>query len=247
MRPNLVLLVTAFGLSLLPLFATSGLAQTTASQPAIIHMIYHDAQVTGKTTTTSTIEDRHVLASAEVHGNKVTLVFDSSACEVYESGVHTNKGCNRDDSQGDLKAQSKYSPRVNDARNENAHATRITFTSLAKAAAFRNLMLSTPPPVLEVTAADTRIDSNNIFLKPPGTKTYVSFEDYVRGAIAQAQVPSEAQNMMKTITMDPEPDVSTIEKQPSVYNKNRPKGGGATDASKPDLSTVPIPMPAGHF
>jgi hypothetical protein len=250
MRPDLVLSVTALGLSLLPLLATSGLAQTTAPQPAIIHMIYHDAEVTGKNTTTSTIEDQHVLASAQVHGNKVTLNFNAADCEVYESGVHTYKGCNWSNIQGNLKVESKYSPSVDNARSKNALSTTITFDTPAKAVAFKNIMLSTQPPVLAVTAADVtrspssvdeHIHSSNILLRQAGTTSYQSFDSYLSASLTQSQVPSEAQKMMTKIKME---EADDSKENPSVFT-NHSKDGIAVDADKPALT--PEPVSAGHL
>jgi len=249
MRTNSVLSMAAAGLSLLPIFATPGLAQTTAPQPAIVHMIYHDAAVT--TQATSTIEDRHVLESAEVHGNKVKLVFNSNACEVYENGVQTNKGCNWGDIQGDLKVQSKYSTRVGAARSKNALTTTIAFDSPAKAVAFRNFMMSTQPPVLQVTAADvtrspssvdtTHLQSNNILLKQAGTTTYQTFDSYLSASLTQAQVPSEAQMMMTKVKME----ADDSKEKASVYTNHSKDDGIATDANKPVLG--PAALPAGHL
>jgi hypothetical protein len=203
-------------------------------------MIYREA--------TSTIEDRHVLASVEVHGNRVTLNFNAADCEVYESGVQTNKNCNWSDIQGTLKVQAK-SARVGTARSKNALTTTITFDSPAQAIAFRNVMRSTRPPVLQVTAADvsrspssvdTHIPSTNILLKQAGTTTYQSFDSYLSASLTQERVPSEAQKMMMKAKMESDDS----KEKASVYT-NRSKDGVGTEANKPNPIVAPVPV--GHF
>lgn len=257
MKSNRVFtVVTAAGLALLPRLSL-------ADTGSVVHMIYHDTQqtFTGKTTSSNTIEDRHVLDNIELNGNKATLVFDTNACQVYESGVQTNKGCNWAEIQGDLKAQSKYSPRVDSARSENALTTSIAFDSPEKAAAFQRLMTSKQSPQMYITAADVTskkvsgsslrspssanttsdkvgesIRSSNVLVKMAGSTQFKPLDEY----LASNKVSTLTQQVMSGVKMDG----GDSEENAAVYT-NRVKGN--VDSGSTQNPTTPSTDHVGHF